>query len=129
MLRDWTRYAFRSPEKVALQEIGPRFTLKLRWLKRGIPAVRDHGAAPPKPQIEGEGTEEEAAAEASQTQEAHNQNTTEDDEDVSPLVLLSPQKIIKPPKEDVYEWQWKVCAFLHNVNILLTFSIAGIGDQ
>jgi glutamine cyclotransferase len=32
-------YAFRSPEKVALQEIGPRFTLKLRSLKKNIPAV------------------------------------------------------------------------------------------
>jgi ribosome production factor 1 len=31
------RYAFRSTEKVALQEIGPRFTLKLKWLKRGLP--------------------------------------------------------------------------------------------
>ncbi|KAI4523748.1 Brix-domain-containing protein, partial [Schizophyllum commune Loenen D] len=42
------RYAFRSTEKVALQEIGPRFTLKLRWLKKGIPAVQQFGA-PPKP--------------------------------------------------------------------------------
>jgi hypothetical protein len=30
---------------VALQEIGPRFTLKLRWLKSGIPAVPHHGEA------------------------------------------------------------------------------------
>ena len=33
------RYAFRSTEKAALQEIGPRFTLKLRWVKKGLPAV------------------------------------------------------------------------------------------
>ncbi|ETW78862.1 hypothetical protein HETIRDRAFT_14859, partial [Heterobasidion irregulare TC 32-1] len=30
------RYAFRTPEKVALQEIGPRFTLKLRSMKKGL---------------------------------------------------------------------------------------------
>src|SRR5690349_16791867 len=29
------RYEFRSSEKVGLQEIGPRFTLKLKWLQRG----------------------------------------------------------------------------------------------
>jgi ribosome production factor 1 len=41
-----TRYAFRSPEKVALQEIGPRFTLKLKWMKKGIPAMSNFGEAP-----------------------------------------------------------------------------------
>ena len=34
------RYAFRSTEKVALQEIGPRFTLKLKWLKKGLPKAK-----------------------------------------------------------------------------------------
>ncbi|TIB09486.1 hypothetical protein E3P92_03459 [Wallemia ichthyophaga] len=34
------RYAFKSTEKTALQEIGPRFTLKLRWMKRGLPGVK-----------------------------------------------------------------------------------------
>ena len=34
------RYAFKSTEKTALQEIGPRFTLKLRWLKKGLPSVK-----------------------------------------------------------------------------------------
>lgn len=34
------RYAFKSTEKTALQEIGPRFTLKLRWMKRGLPSVK-----------------------------------------------------------------------------------------
>ncbi|KAF8586383.1 Brix-domain-containing protein [Ramaria rubella] len=33
------RYAFRSTEKATLQEIGLRFTLKLRWLKKGVPSV------------------------------------------------------------------------------------------
>ncbi|CAG0915938.1 unnamed protein product [Notodromas monacha] len=29
------RYEFKSGQKVALRELGPRFTLKLRWLQRG----------------------------------------------------------------------------------------------
>jgi hypothetical protein len=33
------RYVFDSPTKARLQEIGPRFTLKLRWLKKGLPSV------------------------------------------------------------------------------------------
>jgi len=28
------RYEFRNGQKVSLQEIGPRFTLKLKWLQR-----------------------------------------------------------------------------------------------
>lgn len=30
------RYAFRSAERVDLQELGPRFTLKLKWVQRGL---------------------------------------------------------------------------------------------
>jgi ribosome production factor 1 len=30
------RYEFKSGKKVALQEIGPRFTLRLRWLQNGL---------------------------------------------------------------------------------------------
>ena len=34
------RYGFRSTEKPALQEIGPRFTLKLRSLRTGLLVVK-----------------------------------------------------------------------------------------
>ncbi|KAG2215496.1 hypothetical protein INT46_006756 [Mucor plumbeus] len=30
------RYVFRDTEKVGLQELGPKFTLKLRWLQKGV---------------------------------------------------------------------------------------------
>jgi ribosome production factor 1 len=30
---------FSSPTSARLQEIGPRFTLKLRWLRKGLPGV------------------------------------------------------------------------------------------
>ena len=29
------RYIFKNEKKVGLQELGPRFTLKLRWLQKG----------------------------------------------------------------------------------------------
>ncbi|KAB5594488.1 Ribosome production factor 1 [Ceratobasidium theobromae] len=44
------RYAFRSAEKAALQEIGPRFTLKLRSLKKGLPVIE--GLSKPPPPLE-----------------------------------------------------------------------------
>jgi hypothetical protein len=74
------RYAFRSTEKAALQEIGPRFTLKLRWLKKGIPAVQNLGAPAPPLRL--------AADE--------------------PENGLQNDKPIVPPVTDEYEWQWKV---------------------
>lgn len=61
------RYAFRSTEKAALQEIGPRFTLKLRWLKKGLPGVGGafgKGEHPPELEIsDGEGGEAAAGKE------------------------------------------------------------------
>ncbi len=30
------RYIFRNEEKVDLQELGPRFTLKLKWIQKGV---------------------------------------------------------------------------------------------
>ncbi|KAM6497042.1 Anticodon-binding protein [Amanita muscaria] len=77
------RYAFRSDEKVALQEIGPRFTLKLKWLKKNIPAVRSFGEAPKPLEFD---SEEEPAESA------------EGEPSVAKIV---------PPKEDQYIWQWK----------------------
>ncbi|KAL0577532.1 Ribosome production factor 1 [Marasmius crinis-equi] len=74
------RYAFRSTEKVALQEIGPRFTLKLRSMRKGIPAVHDLGEAPKPLEFDDETKESQA------------------DE--------KPSKVV-PPKQDEYLWNWK----------------------
>ncbi|KAH9989859.1 anticodon-binding protein [Russula vinacea] len=77
-------YAFRSTEKVALQEIGPRFTLKLRSLKKGLPAVNYLGDREEKPaEDQGESGGSEVPAEA-----------------------VKPSKKV-PPKADEYEWVWK----------------------
>jgi ribosome production factor 1 len=92
------RYAFRSPEKVALQEIGPRFTLKLRWLKRGLPAVQNFGASPDALEIS-VGTEElpELSEEAPMP---------EQDEE-SEMKPPEPLPVSNPPKDNEYIWRWK----------------------
>jgi ribosome production factor 1 len=82
------RYAFRSPEKVALQEIGPRFTLKLKWLKQGIPAVYNYGAQSQPSTLDPPQVGEESPTAAG---EQHRERQT------------------VPPKQDVFIWQWKVC--------------------
>ncbi|KAK7023378.1 Ribosome production factor 1 [Paramarasmius palmivorus] len=79
------RYAFRSTERVALQEIGPRFTLKLRSLRKGIPAVQNYGESA-KP-LEFDDAEEQA-------------------EEANPESDPEPTKVV-PPKQDEYLWKWK----------------------
>ena len=84
------RYAFRSTEKVALQEIGPRFTLKLRCLKKGIPAVFDFGEEP-KPLVL------DVPLVLAQEKEESSQE-----------LPVKPKKTV-PPKHDEIIWAWKVC--------------------
>ncbi|RDB23659.1 Ribosome production factor 1 [Hypsizygus marmoreus] len=88
------RYAFRSTEKVALQEIGPRFTLKLRWLKKGIPAVLNFGEQPKPLEFDVDPFEMEEKREESPTAEAEEPPSAE------------PLKVV-PPKSDEYLWAWK----------------------
>ncbi|KXN84262.1 Brix domain-containing protein C4F8.04 [Leucoagaricus sp. SymC.cos] len=100
------RYAFRSTEKVALQEIGPRFTLKLRWLKKNIPAVQNFGedAKPLTFDTENDPFEEQHSA---QTAEPKDQvDSTAPGENEAPGSVAEPMKIV-PPKQDEYIWQWK----------------------
>jgi ribosome production factor 1 len=86
-----SRYAFRSTEKVALQEIGPRFTLKLRWLKKGIPAVFRYGEEPEPLVIDSH------SAVAEESEDQTHQTSAE-----------KPKKTV-PPKQDEFIWAWKVC--------------------
>lgn len=93
------RYAFRSPEKAALQEIGPRFTLKLRWVKKGLPAVQNFGSAPPPLEISA-GTEE--------AEEPVHESLLEGAGDDGETKLDAPCSR-NPPKDNDFLWQWKVC--------------------
>ncbi|KAI0641903.1 Brix-domain-containing protein [Trametes meyenii] len=100
------RYAFRSTERVALQEIGPRFTLKLRYLKKGLPAVKNLGA-PSKPlEFDAEENEQEKQAlkdiEMGEAQALGEEQNTEDAENMG----ANKQKVA-PPTEDEYLWMWK----------------------
>ena len=96
------RYAFRSPEKVALQEIGPRFTLKLRWVKKGLPAVQNFGAAPQPLEISVGTTEAEEP-----DHESVSARVGDDDETKQDVPSAK-----NPPKDNDYLWQWKVCGLL-----------------
>ncbi|KAF8659863.1 hypothetical protein AX16_001747 [Volvariella volvacea WC 439] len=91
------RYAFRSTEKVALQEIGPRFTLKLRWVKKSIPAVQNFGEQPQSLDFDVDTTE--VATE--ETKEKHQEGESYEDN-----VPENKPRIV-PPKEDEYLWMWK----------------------
>ncbi|TCD68432.1 hypothetical protein EIP91_010833 [Steccherinum ochraceum] len=90
------RYAFRSTEKVALQEIGPRFTLKLRSLRKGLPAVKNLAERPQDLEFD---TFEETPDKVGQDGE-HAEDGEEEEQPQKPKKTL-------PPKEDQYDWQWK----------------------
>ena len=97
------RYAFRSTEKVALQEIGPRFTLKLRSLKKGLPAVNYLGDVAKPLEFDSFSEPEEKKEEE---KPAGDDQGDLDAEDESPKEVAPPKMV--PPKSDEYEWVWKV---------------------
>lgn len=97
---------------MALQEIGPRFTLKLRSLRKGLPAVQNFGEAPKPVELE-VGTQAEEEEEARQEAEAKpvgegslepNEETDVDAEGNE----STPKKVVKPPTQDEFLWVWKV---------------------
>ncbi|KAG6332517.1 hypothetical protein ID866_6567 [Astraeus odoratus] len=98
------RYAFRSPEKVALQEIGPRFTLKLRWLKRGLPEVRNFGASPDALEITTGTTEESTPPPAGEKVGPHDEDTEIDENAAADATPMTKKE---PPKDNEYLWRWK----------------------
>lgn len=106
---------FASPTSARLQEIGPRFTLKLRWLRKGLPSVTApdgriaHGGDP--------GEEDNAPDE----EEVARQEKA--DEDVAmgeigktpsaPVADASTNAVIPPlDEEQEYEWKWKVSSWV-----------------
>ena len=99
------RYAFRSTEKVALQEIGPRFTLKLRWLKKGIPAVFDFGEEP-QPLV----FDEPPVLAEEKDQEPPSENPDE--------LPAEPTRKTIPPKHDEIIWAWKV-RYIFSFSVLI----------
>lgn len=109
------RYAFRSTEKVALQEIGPRFTLKLRYMKKGLPAVKNLGAPSKHLEFDAEEHEQEKLAlkDIEMGESAAQEQDAEGEKEPEP----PKQKKVVPPTEDEYLWIWKVRIFLVGVAI------------
>jgi len=96
------RYAFRSTEKAALQEIGPRFTLKLRWLKKGLPGTQNYGEVPKPLEFD----DFSDINEESNVGAAPNEKITPALE-TSSEDLPTPISQLQPPKQEEYEWLWK----------------------
>lgn len=87
-LYDAIRYMFKSTERAALQEIGPRFTLKLKYIKKGVPAVHQLGAAPPPLQFD--------------------EDNEDGEEEENKPATKTPGAAAAPAKDEEYIWQWKV---------------------
>ncbi|KAI0091751.1 Brix-domain-containing protein [Irpex rosettiformis] len=103
------RYAFRSVEKVQLQEIGPRFTLKLRSLRKGLPAVKNLGEISKNLEFD---IFEDEKPENSDVQPREDEDIAEqgdgEDADAGATQASSVEsKKVLPPKEDEYVWMWK----------------------
>ncbi|KAJ9121645.1 hypothetical protein QFC22_002265 [Naganishia vaughanmartiniae] len=120
------RYMFVSPTKAKLQEIGPKFTLKLRWLRKGLPSVlAADGVAPYAKNADkesGEEDEEEADVEKNEGKEEKDVEMAEDNEDEDEEAdeeeakskgkkkekdVVSGVKIPALDEEQEYEWKWK----------------------
>ena len=111
------RYAFRSVEKVQLQEIGPRFTLKLRSLKKGLPAVKNLGELSKPLEFDTFDNEAEQSAKPEQSAETQGEDAMDEDEQPGPSEP-EPKKAV-PPKDDEYQWIWKVCRVcIHAISCL-----------
>ena len=102
-----SRYAFRTPEKVALQEIGPRFTLKLRSMKKGLPAVRNL-AEMPQPLEFDVFDEDESKDENIAPADGSGDNASDADAD-SAENMQKAEENMAPPKSAEFQWIWKVC--------------------
>lgn len=90
------RYMFKSTERAALQEIGPRFTLKLRSLKKGLPSVQNLGAAPPPLVI---------AKDVDVSDDEEEETTTNEQGGKEPPTV--PLASNGPAKTEEFEWRWK----------------------
>ena len=89
-----------------MQEIGPRFTLKLRWVKKGLPAVKNIGEVAKGLEFDTfEMSErEEKGRPAEPADEEAPSGVAEDVQ----MAAEEPAKKVLPPSEDEYQWIWKV---------------------
>ncbi|KAF8271631.1 hypothetical protein EI94DRAFT_1720226 [Lactarius quietus] len=91
---------------VAVREIGPRFTLKPRSLKKGLPAVNYLGGVMKPSEFDSFGESEENKEEKPASDDLGDVDARGE----SPKEVASPTKV--PPKADEYEWVWKIHAHI-----------------
>lgn len=120
------RYMFASTEKARLQEIGPRFTLKLRWLRKGLPSVLAADGVAPRSGDKAESEDDEDAEEDGEDVDVDMERTDkptvanegedeDEDEDEAEETkgkkrkdMVNGVKIPALDEEQEYEWKWKV---------------------
>ena len=95
-----------------MQEIGPRFTLKLRWLKKNIPAVQNFGDDAKTLTFDTDDGYPEEQTHDLMIDDQEQYNESKPGELKIPS-SKEPPKVV-PPKHDEYLWQWKVCIRVPN---------------
>lgn len=104
---------FSSATSAKLQEIGPRFTLKLRWLRKGLPSV----AAPDgHVSIGGDPADDIYGADVGPcSEEIAQEEKDEEDEALKEIGQPAQKKnayegteVPALDEEQEYEWKWKV---------------------
>ncbi len=103
-----------------MQEIGPRFTLKLRWLKKNIPAVQNFGEDAKPLTFDTEIDPFEDHTEGQKEKQSENGDETDAESEI-PASLPQLPKVV-PPKQDEYIWQWKVRSVIPASVIFLLIS-------
>lgn len=125
---------FTSPTQAKLQEIGPRFTLKLRWLRKGLPSVTAPDGRIANGGDPNEGLEADNAEVARQEKMDEDEAMGEMGKAPSTSVAVDELPVIPPlDQEQEYEWKWKVSPPLLNLatatGIMLTLVAQDGGFQ
>lgn len=104
---------FTSPTKAKLQEIGPKFTLKLRWLRKGLPSVLAADGVAPHAKNADKASDEEDVGDEGEGEDVAMKD--EDGADVSGKKEKNVVNGVRIPaldEEQEYEWKWKVCGVI-----------------
>lgn len=107
---------FASPTKAKLQEIGPKFTLKLRWLRKGLPSVLAADGVAPHAKNADKASDEEDVEEEEGKDVAMDEDKVKDDQEEEVAGKQKEKNVVNGVKipaldeEQEYEWKWKVRA-------------------
>lgn len=107
---------FASPTKAKLQEIGPKFTLKLRWLRKGLPSVLAADGVAPHAKNADKASDEEDVEEEEGKDVAMDEDMVKNDQEEEVAGNQKEKNVVNGVKipaldeEQEYEWKWKVRA-------------------